>query len=72
MIPDPVCSGKGWLWQDAYHNQMKCWRCAGTGRIPTRSPVKEPGPIKQKSNPFGSANSEENTWGSEDESTQDA
>lgn len=38
---DPVCNGTGYLWQDAYGNQVKCWRCVGTGNIPNLIPIKQ-------------------------------
>ena len=41
MGNDPVCNGQGWLWQDAYGNEVKCWRCAGTGNVPNLIPIKE-------------------------------
>lgn len=44
---DPVCNGTGWLWEDAYGNQVKCWRCVGTGRIPNLVPPRPLGTIPE-------------------------
>ncbi len=42
---DPVCSGQGWLWEDAYGNRVTCWRCAGTGNVPNLVIPAQVGPI---------------------------
>lgn len=69
---DPQCNGTGWLWQDRY-NKMPCWRCAGTGNVPELISPKERKPIINEAvEPETDSESDENTWGSEDESTQDA
>jgi hypothetical protein len=43
---DLTCNGWGYLWRDAYDNEVKCWRCAGTGNVPNLVEPKASGPIQ--------------------------